>query len=462
MSIEEPTTKPVELELKHVLHQLLGILGRFTQYKMKIDEAIQEELTLVELGSHLSIEEFVRVQDSDKPKASQLLQAKPTCWKCGKTGHIKRDCKGVNVGNKANGSGIKGLVDGSSNSLKGERGIEFIFVGYAEYPKDFKFFAVKPNESVLINSIIESNDFIFNENRFSSVPRRSLSIPKGTKYINGSVVPKKVTEEKEAINDEMDSIMGNNTWVLADLSPGFRQKSRIDYFDTYAPVARISTLRLLIAMASIHNLIIHHMDVKTAFLNGELDKEVNLTKEFLSSRFSIKDKGEANVILGIRIKYGSNRIAISQFHYMEKVLKYLKKTMNDRLTYTGYLLVLEGYTDASWISNTKDNSSTSGWVFFLGGGAISWESKKQTCIIGSTMESKFVALAAADKEAKWLRNMTFDIPLWSKTIAPMSIQCDSASTLAKAYSQMYNGKSRHLGVRNSMICELIINGVIWS
>ncbi|GKA22460.1 zinc finger, CCHC-type containing protein, partial [Tanacetum coccineum] len=118
---------------------------------------------------------------------------------------------------------------------------------------------------------------------------------------------------KEAINDEMDSIMGNNTWVLADLPPG------IDYFDTYAPEARMSTIRLLIAMASIQNLIIHQMDVKTAFLNGELDEEapkqwhqkfdevvlsngyllnqakkyVDLTKEFLSSRFSMKDMGEA-------------------------------------------------------------------------------------------------------------------------------------------------------------------------
>ncbi|GKD75533.1 hypothetical protein Tco_1333815 [Tanacetum coccineum] len=52
------------------------------------------------------------------------------------------------------------------------------------------------------------------------------------------------------------------------------------------------------------------------------------------------------------------------------------------------------------------------------------------------MESKFVALAAAGKEAK------------------------CASTLAKAYSQMYNGKSRHLGVRHSMVRELITNRVI--
>ncbi|GKE45977.1 hypothetical protein Tco_1473261, partial [Tanacetum coccineum] len=121
---------------------------------------------------------------------------------------------------------------------------------------------------------------------------------------------------------------------------------------------------------------------------------------------------------------------------------------------------LEGYTDASWISNSEDNSSTSGWVFLLGGCAISWASKKQTCITGSTMESGFVALAAAGKEAEWLRNLILEITLWSKPIAPIFIRCDSAATLAKAYSQMYNGKSRHLCVRHSMIRELIMNGMI--
>ncbi|GKD19147.1 zinc finger, CCHC-type containing protein [Tanacetum coccineum] len=97
--------------------------------------------------------------------------------------------------------------------------------------------------------------------------------------------------------------------------------------------------------------------------------------------------------------------------------------------------MLEGTNDASWISNTKDNSSTCGWVFLFGGGAISWASKKQTCITGSAMESKFVALAVAGKEA------------------------ECVAMLAKAYSQMYNGKSRHLGVSHEWgdiyrVCEV--------
>nr|KAJ0197017.1 hypothetical protein LSAT_V11C700348640 [Lactuca sativa] len=212
---------------------------------------------------------------------------------------------------------------------------------------------------------------------------------------------------KEAIHDEIDSIMHNNTWVLADLPSGFRQKEGIDFFDTYAPVARISTIRLLLALAAIHNHVIHQMDVKTTFLNGDLDEEiymkqpegfvmpenehkvcklkkslyglkqapkqwrqkfddvvlskgfalnqvdkcvyskfdtsgkgvmiclyvddmlifgtgleeVNKTKKFLSSSFEMKDLGEAEVILGIRIKQGNNGISISQSHYIEKILK---------------------------------------------------------------------------------------------------------------------------------------------
>ncbi|GKG47714.1 hypothetical protein Tco_0507199, partial [Tanacetum coccineum] len=101
--------------------------------------------------------------------------------------------------------------------------------------------------------------------------------------------------------------------------------------------------------------------------------------------------------------------------------------MNYRLIYTCYPSVLECYTDASWISNTEDNSS--------------WASKKQTCITGSTIESEFLALAAAGKEAQWLKNLLFENPLWVKPIAPISIRCDSATTLAKAYIQMYDGKS---------------------
>ena len=53
---------------------------------------------------------------------------------------------------------------------------------------------------------------------------------------------------------------------------GYKKKEGVDYFDTYSPVTRITSIRMLVAIAALHNLQIHQMDVKTAFLNGELIK----------------------------------------------------------------------------------------------------------------------------------------------------------------------------------------------
>ena len=55
---------------------------------------------------------------------------------------------------------------------------------------------------------------------------------------------------------------------------GYRQKEGLDYFDTYSPVTRIISIRMLIALAAVHDLKIHQMDVKTAFLDGELEEEI--------------------------------------------------------------------------------------------------------------------------------------------------------------------------------------------
>ena len=55
---------------------------------------------------------------------------------------------------------------------------------------------------------------------------------------------------------------------------GYNQKEGLNYFGTYSPVTRISSIRMLIAIATIHNLEIYQMDVKTIFLNGDLDEEI--------------------------------------------------------------------------------------------------------------------------------------------------------------------------------------------
>ncbi|KAD6453934.1 hypothetical protein E3N88_08640 [Mikania micrantha] len=459
---------------------------------------------------------------------------------------------------------------------------------------------------------------------------------------------------KEAIKSEVDSILSNHTWELTDLPKGnkpigskwifkkklrpdgtvdkykarlvirgFTQKHGLDYFDTYSPVTKITTIRSLISIAAINGLLIHQMDVKTAFLNGDLDEEIymlqpegfvvsgleskvcklrkslyglkqapkkwyekfdrtlkqdgyivnnsdscvyskrsktgyvliclyvddmlifgadmhdiNQTKAFLSSKFEMKDLGEADVILGVKIKRTWNGISLCQSHYIEQMLKkfdcfelnpvktpydpsillkknnhesvsqseyakiigsvmflmnytrpdiaytvsrlsrythnpskehwsaihrlmrYLRGTMELCLHYNKFPAVLEGYCDANWVTDNDEVSSTSGYVFIMGGGAISWKSSKQTCIARSTMESEFIALELAGQEAEWLRGLLSDIPQWGRNPLPIPLHCDSKAAISVAKNDVYNGKKRHIRLRHSSVKHMLKSGVL--
>ena len=80
------------------------------------------------------------------------------------------------------------------------------------------------------------------------------------------------------INEYLEKKYNTNgsiqTFKTRIVAKDFKQREGVDYFDTYAPVARIISIRVLLALASIYKFIVHQMDVKTAFLNGDLDDEV--------------------------------------------------------------------------------------------------------------------------------------------------------------------------------------------
>jgi hypothetical protein len=79
-------------------------------------------------------------------------------------------------------------------------------------------------------------------------------------------------------------------------------------------------------------------------------------------------------------------------------MHYLIGTMDYRIHYSRYPVVLEGYSDANWISEMNEMYAMSGYVFTLGGATVSWRSCKQTILMRSTMEAELLALDTATIE----------------------------------------------------------------
>ena len=158
-------------------------------------------------------------------------------------------------------------------------------------------------------------------------------------------------------------------------------------------------------------------------------------------------------------RYTSNPRA-DHWKGIERVMRYLRYTRCYRLHNARYSAVIEGYSDANWISNVKDSKSTSGFVFTLKGAAISWKSSKQTVIARSTMEYEFIALDKCGEEAEWLRHFLEDILRWPKPMPAICIYCDSQSIIGRTHSNMYNGKSRHIRQRHNTIRQLLSKGGI--
>ncbi|GKG28639.1 retrovirus-related pol polyprotein from transposon TNT 1-94, partial [Tanacetum coccineum] len=75
--------------------------------------------------------------------------------------------------------------------------------------------------------------------------------------------------------DEYGDVLKNKARLVAK---GYRQEEGIDFEESFAPVSRIEANRIFIANATNKNMTIYQMDVKTAFMNGELNEEVNVSQ----------------------------------------------------------------------------------------------------------------------------------------------------------------------------------------
>ena len=157
----------------------------------------------------------------------------------------------------------------------------------------------------------------------------------------------------------------------------------------------------------------------------------------------------------------SARPGVEHQRALERTLRYLRGTSGYSLTFQRGTLKgteLVGYVDADWASDVNDRKSTSGFVFMLGGAAVSWGSKKQTSVALSSTEVEYIAAAHAVKEAIWLRCLLTE--LGESLKLPTTLFIDNQSAMAIARNPEFHDRTKHIEVRYHFLRQVVDDGEI--
>ncbi|KAL3849434.1 hypothetical protein ACJIZ3_011316 [Penstemon smallii] len=127
---------------------------------------------------------------------------------------------------------------------------------------------------------------------------------------------------------------------------------------------------------------------------------------------------------------------------MKRILRYIKGTSNAALYFAGDL---------------DKSKSTTGYVFTLAGGAVSWVSKLQSIVATSTTEAEYVAATQASKKAIWLQMLLEEIEHKQENIA---LFCDSQSALHLAKNPAFHSKTKHIRVQYHFVREKVEEGSV--
>nr|GEU40861.1 ribonuclease H-like domain-containing protein [Tanacetum cinerariifolium] len=195
--------------------------------------------------------------------------------------------------------------------------------------------------------------------------------------------------------DKLGGILKNKARLVAR---GYRQEERIEFEESFAPVARLEAIRIFLAYVTHKNMVVYQMDVKTAFLNGNLREEVY-----------------------------------------------------------DFSVALTTFADADHAGCQDTRRSTSGSVQFLGERLISWSSKRQKSAAISSTEAEYIALSGCCAQILWMRSKLSDYGLGFNKI-PMYY--DNKSAIALRCNNVQHSQSKHIDIRYHFIKEQVENGVI--
>ncbi|GJU57075.1 retrovirus-related pol polyprotein from transposon TNT 1-94 [Tanacetum coccineum] len=221
--------------------------------------------------------------------------------------------------------------------------------------------------------------------------------------------------------DEYGDVLKNKARLVAK---GYQQEEGIDFEESFALVAHILATRIFIANATNKNMVIYQMDVKTAFLNGELKEEVYASRAWYNtlSRFLLDNKFSKGVVDPTSLMY----LTASRPDLVFAMLMCARR-------------------------------STLGSAQFLGDKLVSWSSKKQKSTTISTTEAEYLAMSGCCAQILWMRSQLTDYGFAFNNIP---LYCDNKSAIALCCNNVQHSRSKHIDIRHHFIREQVKNGVV--
>ncbi|RVW96122.1 Retrovirus-related Pol polyprotein from transposon RE1 [Vitis vinifera] len=262
------------------------------------------------------------------------------------------------------------------------------------------------------------------------------------------------------MNEEMKSLQKNETWELVECPPGkkpvgcrwiytvkykadasierfkarlvakgYTQTYGIDYTETFAPVAKINTIR------------------------GRYQRLVGRLMYLAHTR------PDLTYALSVVSQYMHNP-GEQHMNAVMRILRYLKNAPGKGILFAKNVdhQSIEVYTDADWVGAVDDRRSTSGYFTFVGGNIVTWKSKKQNVVARSSAEAKFRGMALGLCEALWLRLLLQDLGYLSRQ--PIRLFCDNKAACDIAHNPVQQDRTKHVEVDRFFIKEKLDDKIV--
>ncbi|CAI7757085.1 unnamed protein product [Closterium sp. NIES-53] len=239
---------------------------------------------------------------------------------------------------------------------------------------------------------------------------------------------------------------------------GFSQREGVDFFHTFSPTPKMTTLRVLLNVAAQRDYELHSLDFSTAFLQGSLHEAIWLRRpRGLTGSTTLADLGFAPSTTDPSLFLRTDT-SLPPFYVLVYVLQRFE------FSTSGMGLVLGGqgsvflttHSDASWADDQMTHRSTQGYSFSLGAGSVSCRSTRSSSVLSSSCEAEIYAGAMAAQEFRWLTYLLTD--LGERPRSPPVLYVDNKAMIALCQDQRLEHRMKHIALRYFLTRELQQHG----